>query len=266
MRDRVVVAVTFLAMLELVKGRELAVEQAEPCGPIVCRAIVPHDRPRSTSRPWRSDRSAVDDVLGARLTSEPDDRPPVAVADIEALLFVAERPLSRARARRVCGIDADDASMRSWATSRSRCATAASGSCCSGERVQLATAPESGRLIARYVGADGVPALAGRARDAGHRRLPPAGHARRSSSASAAWTPTTSCAACSIGGSSCEQGRADSPGRPILYATSFEFLERFGLTSLDDLPPLDPEVAAQLARSEAMSRRRPADVDAVDDA
>jgi segregation and condensation protein A len=39
--DRVVVAVTFLAMLELVKGRELAVEQDEPFGPIVCRATSP---------------------------------------------------------------------------------------------------------------------------------------------------------------------------------------------------------------------------------
>lgn len=38
--DRVVVAVTFLAMLELVKGRELSVEQAEPFGPIVCRAVT----------------------------------------------------------------------------------------------------------------------------------------------------------------------------------------------------------------------------------
>lgn len=36
-RDRVVWAVTFLAMLELVKGRELAVEQAEPWGPIEVR-------------------------------------------------------------------------------------------------------------------------------------------------------------------------------------------------------------------------------------
>lgn len=38
--DRVVVAVTFLAMLELVKGRELAVEQDEPFGPIVCRSTA----------------------------------------------------------------------------------------------------------------------------------------------------------------------------------------------------------------------------------
>ena len=36
-RDRVVWAVTFMAMLELVKGRELTVEQAEPWGPISIR-------------------------------------------------------------------------------------------------------------------------------------------------------------------------------------------------------------------------------------
>lgn len=35
-----------------------------------------------------------------------------------------------------------------------------------------------------------------------------------------------------------EVGRRDTPGRPILYGTSFAFLERFGLTSLDDLPGL----------------------------
>ena len=38
--DRVVVAVTFLAMLELVKGHELLVEQDEPFGPIVCRSTT----------------------------------------------------------------------------------------------------------------------------------------------------------------------------------------------------------------------------------
>ncbi len=38
-RDRVVAAVTFLAMLELVKRREISVEQDEPWGPIVCRKL-----------------------------------------------------------------------------------------------------------------------------------------------------------------------------------------------------------------------------------
>jgi segregation and condensation protein B len=36
-----------------------------------------------------------------------------------------------------------------------------------------------------------------------------------------------------------EMGRRDTPGRPILYGTTFTFLERFGLTSLDDLPPME---------------------------
>jgi chromatin segregation and condensation protein Rec8/ScpA/Scc1 (kleisin family) len=37
-RDRVVIAVTFLAMLELMKRREIVVEQDAPWGPIVARA------------------------------------------------------------------------------------------------------------------------------------------------------------------------------------------------------------------------------------
>ena len=46
-----------------------------------------------------------------------------------------------------------------------------------------------------------------------------------------------------------EQGRAETPGRPILYATGFDFMERFGLASLDDLPPLEAEVAERLAEA-----------------
>ncbi|MBA2266493.1 MAG: SMC-Scp complex subunit ScpB [Chloroflexi bacterium] len=42
-----------------------------------------------------------------------------------------------------------------------------------------------------------------------------------------------------------EVGRRDTPGRPVLFGTTFTFLERFGLTSIDDLPPLSSE-AAQL--------------------
>ena len=35
-----------------------------------------------------------------------------------------------------------------------------------------------------------------------------------------------------------ETGRSEGPGRPILYATSPEFLQHFGLSSLADLPTL----------------------------
>lgn len=41
-----------------------------------------------------------------------------------------------------------------------------------------------------------------------------------------------------------ELGRAPVPGRPILYGTSPRFLEILGLTSLEELPPLDQEDAS----------------------
>jgi segregation and condensation protein B len=40
-----------------------------------------------------------------------------------------------------------------------------------------------------------------------------------------------------------ESGRKDVPGRPILYKTTPEFLEAFGLRSLEELPPVDVDAA-----------------------
>lgn len=36
-----------------------------------------------------------------------------------------------------------------------------------------------------------------------------------------------------------EVGRAESPGRPILFSTTVEFLQHFGMNSLDQLPPYE---------------------------
>jgi segregation and condensation protein B len=38
-----------------------------------------------------------------------------------------------------------------------------------------------------------------------------------------------------------EQGRLEQVGRPIVYGTTFEFLQQFGLSSTDELPPLNGE-------------------------
>jgi segregation and condensation protein B len=38
-----------------------------------------------------------------------------------------------------------------------------------------------------------------------------------------------------------EVGRAEGPGRPILYGTTPEFLQHFGLSGLTELPPLNLE-------------------------
>lgn len=40
-----------------------------------------------------------------------------------------------------------------------------------------------------------------------------------------------------------ESGRSEGPGRPILYISTAEFLQHFGLSSLKELPPLEiPEL------------------------
>jgi len=38
-----------------------------------------------------------------------------------------------------------------------------------------------------------------------------------------------------------EAGRTEGPGRPVLYITTPEFLQHFGLASLEELPPLNPD-------------------------
>ena len=170
------------------------------------------------------------------------------VADLEALLFVAERPLSRAELRTVARLSAEelDAHLGDLEVQlRDRGIRLVS----SGDRVMLGTSPESGALIARYLGADTV-------------RLSPA--ALETLAIIAYRQPVTRGVIERIRGVDSghvvrgllhrrliyEQGRAETPGRPILYGTSMEFMERFGLTSLDDLPPLEAEIAAQLAQAE----------------
>jgi segregation and condensation protein B len=171
------------------------------------------------------------------------------VADIEALLFVAERPLTRDELRTLGRLSAEEVDERLGDLEmqlRDRGIRLIS----SGERVMLGTSPESGPLIARYLGADAV-------------RLSPA--ALETLAIVAYRQPVTRGVIERIRGVDSghvvrgllhrrlihEQGRADSPGRPILFATSMEFMERFGLTSLDDLPPLEADIAARVAQAEA---------------
>jgi segregation and condensation protein B len=188
-----------------------------------------------TDRPEPAEESAA----------ETADEVPVSVADLEALLFVAERPLSRAEIARVCHIstDAVDALLGDLEV-----ALRDSGIrlVSSGEHVQLATAPESGALIARYIGAEGprlTPAALETLAIVAYRQPVTRGAIERVRGVDSDYVVRSLLHRQLI----VEQGRADTPGRPILYGTGFEFMERFGLTSLDDLPPLEAEVAAGLA-------------------
>ena len=44
----------------------------------------------------------------------------------------------------------------------------------------------------------------------------------------------------------CEVGRLDAPGRPLLFGTTEEFLRRFGIQSVDELPIMNPEQVESL--------------------
>ena len=174
-------------------------------------------------------------------------------AQLEALLFVAERPLTRREIATVAGVDRATVDAR---LGDLEVALADRGVrlVLSGDRVELVTAPDAGALIARYVGADAV-------------RLSPA--SLETLAIVAYRQPVTKSAVERIRGVDSdytirtllhrrlvvELGRADAPGRPFLYGTDFEFLERFGLMSLDELPPLDVEVAARLIEDDEIADR-----------
>jgi segregation and condensation protein B len=49
-----------------------------------------------------------------------------------------------------------------------------------------------------------------------------------------------------------ESGRTDGPGRPILYSTTPEFLQHFGLSSIIELPPLAAAVEVDSEHNELL--------------
>ena len=187
-------------------------------------------------------------TLAAIPASDEAEPPTLSEAALEALLFVAERPLSRREIATLSGVDRATVDQRlgdlevSLAGRGIRLVS-------SGERVELATTADAGALIARYVGADAV-------------RLSPA--ALETLAIVAYRQPLTRSVVERIRGVDSdyslrillhrrlvvELGRSDAPGRPYLYGTGFEFLERFGLTSLEELPILEAGLAERLGGGE----------------
>lgn len=49
-----------------------------------------------------------------------------------------------------------------------------------------------------------------------------------------------------------ESGRTEGPGRPILYSTTPEFLQHFGLSSIIELPPLAVSVEVETVHAELL--------------
>jgi segregation and condensation protein B len=190
-----------------------------------------------------------DDPSSAPESSAPVDseRPPIELTEraLEALLFVAERPLSRREIGQLAGADRATVDERLGdleVALRERGIRLL----IDGDRVELATAPEGGALVARYVGADAIRLSAASLETlaiVAYRQPVTKAAIERIRGVDSDYTVRTLLHRRLV----VELGRSDAPGRPFLYGTGFEFLERFGLTSLEDLPALDVDVADRLA-------------------
>jgi segregation and condensation protein B len=184
--------------------------------------------------PIRPDGAQEDPVPQAGLSA----------AHLEALLFVAERPLSRKEIASLAQVDREtvDALLGDLeVTLRERGLRLVTA----GDEVQLVTAAEAGSLIARYTGAEGLklsPAALETLAIIAYRQPVTRGTIERIRGVDSDYVVRTLLHRRLV----VEQGRAETPGRPILYGTGFDFLERFGITSLDDLPPLDADAAERL--------------------
>lgn len=165
-------------------------------------------------------------------------------AQLEALLFVAERPLARRELGVITGASAGTIDAR---LGDLQVALASRGLrlVVDGERVALATAPEAGRLIGRYIGREPTrlsQATLETLAIVAYRQPATKGAIERIRGVDADYAIRSLVHRRLV----VELGRSNAPGRPILYGTGVEFLERFGLTSLDDLPVLEASVAVRL--------------------
>lgn len=159
---------------------------------------------------------------------------------IESLLFVADEPVAIGRLAAAIGVKreaveealpvlSEEYEQRGLRLQRK------------GERVQMVTAPEAAPHIERFLDLElrsrlSAPAL-------------------ETLAIVAYQQPVTRAKIEAVRGVNCdsvlrtlvskglieEVGRLPQAGRPIIYATTFEFLQYFGLQDLAELPPLDEE-------------------------
>lgn len=171
---------------------------------------------------------------------------------VESLLFVAEGPVPVATLAKTLDVDTEQVetvlnelkheyTARGIRLQRWR------------DRVQLVSAPEAAPFIEKFLGVNNTGHLSAAALE--------------TLAIIAYRQPITRPAIEAVRGVNCdgviqtllargliqEVGRQETAGRPILYATTFEFLQNFGLQSPDELPPLEPVVETMLANAVEMT-------------
>lgn len=190
----------------------------------------------------------VDDIVegdGAEVrTPEPRATLPRGIlsiaASVEGLLFVADAPVSVGRLAEALDVTPSQVE-QALAELETSYAERGLRLQRSGSRVQLITAPEVASYIERFLGLEARTQLSRAALETlaiiVYRQpvtRPEVEVIRGVGSDSVLRTLL------SVGLVE-EVGRAPTVGRPILYGTTFEFLQHFGLRGLEELPPLESE-------------------------
>jgi segregation and condensation protein B len=159
---------------------------------------------------------------------------------LESLLFVADEPVAVGRLASAIGVDREavEEALRELVEEYERRGLRLQ---CNGEQVQMVTAPEAAPYIERFLDLDLSSKLSAPALE--------------TLAVIAYQQPVTRAQIEAVRGVSCdsvlrtlvskglieEMGRLPQAGRPILYGTTFEFLQYFGLRDLAELPPLGKE-------------------------
>ena len=156
---------------------------------------------------------------------------------IESLLFVSGRPLERALLQKV--LDINEARLMAGLAQLEHVLVEQERGLRLqrlGEQVQLVTAPENARFVAALLGLPMTAKLTSAALETlaviAYRQPITRGQieAVRGVNSDRAMVSLLQ------HGLVAEVGRAPTVGRPVLFATNAEFLQQFGLTSLDELP------------------------------
>jgi segregation and condensation protein B len=175
---------------------------------------------------------------------------------VESLLFVADEPATVARLAQALEVDAEavEAALQEISADGANRGVRLQRK---GDRVQLVTRPEAAAHVERFLGLE----LAGRLSQAALETLAIIAYRQ----------PCTRVQIEAVRGVNCdsvlknlltkglieETGRLETVGHPFQYATTFAFLQHFGLRSLDDLPPLEPTQMPTLVEPDTAGQATP---------
>jgi segregation and condensation protein B len=180
------------------------------------------------------------DIIDVQLAIHPDTK--LLAAAIESLLFVSGRPLERSELRKLLDVDEEKLQsalqvLEQELDNQSRGIRLQ----LLGEQVQLVTAPENARYIAALLGLPMTAKLTSAALETlaviAYRQPITRGQIE----AVRGVNSDRALASLLQHGLVVEVGRAQTVGRPALFATTTEFLQLFGLTKLDELPHIQGE-------------------------